>query len=655
MTHKQIVTICKTVLLQVGRRHTFQGSKLSKHDNYQVTCTFQLWALVVLECLGLEPNTPEFGRWEKLVSLLADSDVFELLTALDELDDLLLGSTVDSSKRNPKLFKAAARNAGTGAKPLQIVLGLLKSHLQCWCEFTDIQAFKTCHQIFTFMKRLPLKNVEYLKMKAFDGWVATQERLQNTSYCDHELLNKVARTISRWFPAELWPFEEIYPHHGNGATAETPCGGTAADKGRYLAMTPNLRLFYRPLGWEEMFSNSAGLMGVPVSATSSDVAEACKLAFVPKSWKTFRTISCELVRNMFAQQAIKEWIYARARRHQSGISRFWAVDTDWRNQELAKLGSRDGSVATIDFSSASDSVSLQLFKLTFRQSCLYHPCLATRTRFVEFTRPGDVMPVVLPMMSFAPMGSATCFPVETILFLAIAWNATNDTPGASFDNLAGYGDDICIDSLAAELYIEYATRLGLIVNRSKSYYNDEFKPPRTYYRESCGKEYLNGYDVTPVRLPRKFEGFPKSLSECIKDPNLVAKTVSLTNNLRDFRAARHFLIRNLKDTCELSVPFSVNGSIGIQSDFARPYGALYSWSETETDTQNKVHLYDGLRSRIMPNDDDGQILLYEYLRTYARSLRKSLTFPEDVIEIATTGKSTVELATIKLTAEDLFS
>jgi hypothetical protein len=258
-------------------------------------------------------------------------------------------------------------------------------------------------------------------------------------------------------------------------------------------------------------------------------------------------------------------------------------------------------------------------------------------------------------MSFAPMGSATCFPVETILFLAIAWNATNDTPGASFDNLAGYGDDICIDSLAAELYIEYATRLGLIVNRSKSYYNDEFKPPRTYYRESCGKEYLNGYDVTPVRLPRKFEGFPMSLSECIENPNLVAKTVSLTNNLRDFRAARHLLIRNLKDTCELSVPFSVDGSIGIQSEFARPDGALYSWSAAETDTQSAVHLFDGLRSRIRPNDEDGQILLYDYLRTYARSLRKSLTFPEDVIEIATTGKSTVELATIKLTAEDLFS
>jgi hypothetical protein len=273
--------------------------------------------------------------------MLADSDVFELLTALDELDDLLLSSTVDATKRNPKLFKAAARNAGTGAKPLQIALGLLKSHLQCWCEFTDIQAFKTCHQIFTFMKRLPLKNVKYLEMKAFDGWVATQERLQNTSYCDHELLSKVARTISRWFPAELWPFEEIYPHHGNGATAETPRGATAAEKGKFLKMTPNLRLFYRPLGWEEMFSHSAGLMGLPISATSSDVAEACKLAFVPKSWKTFRTISCELVRNMFAQQAIKEWIYARVRKHQSGISRFYAVDTDWRNQALAKLGSRD--------------------------------------------------------------------------------------------------------------------------------------------------------------------------------------------------------------------------------------------------------------------------------------------------------------------------
>jgi hypothetical protein len=657
MTHKQIVTICETFLPQVGSRHTFQGKKLSRHDNYQVTTTFQLWLLVVLECLDIKPNTPAFGRWGKLAAMLADSDVFELLSALDELDDLLLSSTVDSDKRNPGLFKAIARQAGSGAKPLQTVLGLVKSDLQCWCEFTDIQAFKTCHQLFTFMKRLPLKDVAYLKMKAFDGWVATQERLQETSYCDRELLSKVAHTISRWFPAELWPFDEIYPHHGCGATAETlKKGANVVDKSRYLTMTPSLRLFYQPLGWMNMFDGSAGLMGVPVaSAPDNSGADACILAFVPKSWKTFRTISMELTRNMFAQQAVKEWIYARVRSHQSGISRFYAVDTDWRNQLLAKQGSRDGSVATIDFSSASDSVSYQLFKLTFRQSCLYHPCIASRTRFVQFTRPGENRPVVLPMMSFAPMGSATCFPIETILFLAIAWNATNDTPGASFSKLAGYGDDICIDSYAADLYMDYSTRLGLVVNRSKSYYNDSFKPPRTYYRESCGKEYLNGYDVTPVRLPRKFEGFPSTQNQCIRNPNLVDKTVSLANNLKDYKAARYLLIHMIKDQCNLAIPFSSDGSIGFESAYARPYGSLYTFPSEDTDCQKDLYLYDRASSGVSDRHyESEEVRLYEYLRTYARSTRKTLSFPDDVIEISTTRLSPRKLETYTLAAEDLF-
>jgi hypothetical protein len=59
-----------------------------------------------------------------------------------------------------------------------------------------------------------------------------------------------------------------------------------------------------------------------------------------------------------------------------------------------------------------------------------------------------------------------------------------------------YGDDIIVPSLFYEEAVNGLQRIGLIVNLSKSFADGPF-------RESCGGEYYNGIDVTPVRV-RKF-------------------------------------------------------------------------------------------------------------------------------------------------------
>ena len=103
------------------------------------------------------------------------------------------------------------------------------------------------------------------------------------------------------------------------------------------------------------------------------------------------------------------------------------------------------------------------------------------------------------MSKFAPMGSALCFPVESLTFWAIAvgsiWNLTQDQLVAR-QSVYVYGDDIIIDSKYTKLVIEALESVDLVVNRSKSFLGEH------PFRESCGIEAWLGHDVTPLRVKK---------------------------------------------------------------------------------------------------------------------------------------------------------
>lgn len=76
-----------------------------------------------------------------------------------------------------------------------------------------------------------------------------------------------------------------------------------------------------------------------------------KFSTVPKSWKTDRGIMVEPIVNTFLQKGIGAAIRARLRLFGVNLS------DQSRNRTLALMGSRDGSLATIDLSMASDTIS----------------------------------------------------------------------------------------------------------------------------------------------------------------------------------------------------------------------------------------------------------------------------------------------------------
>jgi hypothetical protein len=66
---------------------------------------------------------------------------------------------------------------------------------------------------------------------------------------------------------------------------------------------------------------------------------------------------------------------------------------------------------------------------------------------------------------------------------------------ACCDDVYVYGDDIICESSAYPYVVAFLEKLGFQVNQEKSFHTG-------CYRESCGKEYINGIDVTGPYFPR---------------------------------------------------------------------------------------------------------------------------------------------------------
>jgi len=192
------------------------------------------------------------------------------------------------------------------------------------------------------------------------------------------------------------------------------------------------------------------------------------------------------------------------------------------NQELARQGSLDQRTATLDLSDASDRVSNQLVRAMFhRWPHLLAAVDSTRSRRA-------VLPDgrTLRLSKYASMGSALCFPVEamvftTLIFLGIQ-RSLNETLCRKdlfdlSDSVRIYGDDLIVPVDHVQSVIRTLEHFGARVGSDKSFWTGKF-------RESCGREYFNGTDVSIVRVR---QGFPTSL----QDVTEVESIVSLRNQL----------------------------------------------------------------------------------------------------------------------------
>ncbi len=199
---------------------------------------------------------------------------------------------------------------------------------------------------------------------------------------------------------------------------------------------------------------------------------------VPKNADIDRVACKEPDINMFMQKGMGSAIRRHLRR--VGID----LNDQTKNKRLARLGSIDGSLATLDLSSASDSVTSGLVRELLPPIWFTTlNALRSEITIVDEVEHRNEM--------FSSMGNGFTFELESLLFYALARTT------AYFRGISGiisvYGDDIiCPTDLAQDLTWVLGF-FGFQVNTKKSFVQGPF-------RESCGGHFFNGLDVTPFYL-----------------------------------------------------------------------------------------------------------------------------------------------------------
>lgn len=280
---------------------------------------------------------------------------------------------------------------------------------------------------------------------------------------------------------------------GPGASRGTPCKdfyGKTADGPRTASSRDVYRL-YRSLIDHDPTACATEVARRRVYGDLDDFEALSSLSTVPKTRLINRTICTEPSTNMELQLATGLAFGEVLKR--IGINIETQQDV---NRSLALLGSRDGSLATIDLRWASDTISSELVKRLF----IHLPdwfWLMDMLRSKATLYKGDA----IELSMFSTMGNGFTFPLQTLIFSSIVC-AVYKMHGVSFRRWSGhrkiykfsvFGDDIIVKR---ELYDEVITALelcGFLVNKDKSFGAGPF-------RESCGADWYRGEPCRPCYI-----------------------------------------------------------------------------------------------------------------------------------------------------------
>lgn len=219
---------------------------------------------------------------------------------------------------------------------------------------------------------------------------------------------------------------------------------------------------------------------------TGELVECSEGTTVPKDAVVDRFIAIEPMLNAQAQQGILAMFIPYLRKW--GIT----LKLQERNRELAQKASVAGCNAsgwsTIDLSSASDTIVYPLVEYLLPKKWL-ELLDAARTRGVALN--GEE---VEGYESYCTMGNAFTFPLQCLIFASLTRAAIKACQSDVRDYRV-YGDDIIVSSSASLLLLEALRFVGFKPNVQKSFVTG-------FFRESCGGDFLNGDDVTPVELDK---------------------------------------------------------------------------------------------------------------------------------------------------------
>jgi hypothetical protein len=346
-----------------------------------------------------------------------------------------------------------------------------------------------------------------------------------------EFFTEMKKTISDWLGPFNYSFVEEAARFGPGSTySDRGRLNTVPDKITSVpAMTPS------SWSWIRSFSQTAWAQARATASPAGscillDSVPGNRFLTVPKDARKVRGIAVEPSFNIYFQLGVGALLRERLKR---SIGLDIAV-----GQEVNRsmISGKPGKLATIDLSSASDTVSKSLVKLLLPQRWFHHldNLRSPKTRvdgrwwYLE---------------KFSSMGNGFTFELETLIFASIVCTVymRHGIQPVYGENFSVFGDDIIIDSTLFPEVISVLRFLGFTPNPRKTFCEGNF-------RESCGEDVFDGFSVTPVRL----DGYPSNPIDFF----------SLHNKLRriedyfdcDLSRIRRFLIFQVPARLRLTVP-----------------------------------------------------------------------------------------------------
>lgn len=211
---------------------------------------------------------------------------------------------------------------------------------------------------------------------------------------------------------------------------------------------------------------------------------ALRLAKVPKKWDALRTMMPDSVVGGFISNGLGRMMEKRLKK---------GADIDLsvqqvRHRKWARSASRTRKLVTADVRSASDSYVWWLLRRLL-PSKWYNVVKLCGYRYL-YLEDSTGQCHRCNLQSAMSMGLGHTFPLQTLLFYSLLTAVQNLTEQKG--RISVFGDDLIYPRTIHRYVEKILPSLGFILNTEKTFVN-------SFFRESCGGDYLHGVDVRPFQ------------------------------------------------------------------------------------------------------------------------------------------------------------
>jgi hypothetical protein len=356
----------------------------------------------------------------------------------------------------------------------------------------DLRALR---QLLLFCYKAEHKHTDETEAKAVDDWRSCNAAVRDWGISFIKEPSSLAAVAKRNCTSVLGntKWDSIVPFHGPGAVYDSnPL------KGVWSRWFTTIEAMFP---YCEYFSVSRHLIDQDAGLQVEDLITA-RLIAVPKDSRGPRLICVHPTESIWIQQGLRVKLESAIKRgRQQWHGWHWPqgrvnFDDQTINAKIALTSSLDRKYATIDLKEASDRVSDLLVQYLFGRHYRWFGCC--RAALVEIRGKDQKVTSLEEVHCYAPMGNATTFPVESLVFWSVCVASMTEAGFHQPDDCYVFGDDIIVPSEMATVCIDGLTSLGLVVNKDKTFIKGLF-------RESCGIDAYKGVDVTPVRWKTTYD------------------------------------------------------------------------------------------------------------------------------------------------------